>query len=159
MEISPVELVLRVASATVGASEVPAATNTGPYVERLLAGTQTPKGSPWCAAWVTDIGVAALGAAWPVPHTASVQAMADWANAHGCRYTSGARVGDLFVLYFPTLKRYAHVGLVVAVNVDGSIETTEGNTSGAGERDGWLVARKTRRLGRQDRLIRWVDLL
>ena len=45
------------------------------------------------------------------------------------------------------------------LNADGSIVTYEGNTSGAGEREGWMVASKTRTLGRRDRLIRWVELL
>ncbi len=159
MNIEPVDLLLRVASATLGASEVPANTNTGPYVERVLQATHTPKGNPWCAAWVTDVGTHALGEAWPVLRTASVQQMAEWAESKGVRYTAKPRMGDLFCLWFPTLGRYAHVGIVASVNADGSIVTYEGNTSGAGEREGWLVASKTRKLGRRDRLIRWVELL
>jgi hypothetical protein len=159
MEISPVDLVLRVASATLGASEVPPNTNTGPYVERVLAGTHTPKGNPWCAAWVTDVGTHALGERWPVLRTASVQQMAEWAESKGIRYTAKPQIGDLFCLWFPKLNRFAHVGIVAAVQTDGQIVTVEGNTSGAGEREGWMVASKLRKLGRQDRLIRWAALL
>jgi hypothetical protein len=156
--ISEVDMVIRVASATLGASEVPAKSNRGPYVERVLAGTHTPAGKPWCAAWVTDVGTSALGQTWPVPRTASVQAMAEWAESKGVRYVSKPKIGDLFCLWFPELNRYAHVGLVTGL-VGGKIVTVEGNTSGAGERDGWLVASKTRTLGKMDRLIRWVEAL
>ena len=83
----------------------------------------------------------------------------EWAEAKGVRYVAKPQMGDLFALYFPTLNRYAHVGIVASVNPDGSILTYEGNTSGAGEREGWMVASKTRKLGRRDRLIRWVELL
>lgn len=158
--LSEVELVLRVASAALGASEVPANTNAGPFVERVLLGTHTPKGNPWCAAWVSDVGRIALGAAWPVPVTASVAEIAEWAKLKGHRYgPSIAEKGDLFALWVPSLKRYAHVGFVLSVEPDGRIQTLEGNTSGAGERDGWMVASKTRTLGKLDRVIRWVDAL
>ena len=158
--ISPVDLLVRVASATVGASEVPANTNAGPYVERVLARTGTAKGNPWCAAWVTDVGVTALGDAWPIPHTASVQNMAEWAQTQGCRYLAlSPQVGDVFVLWFPALKRYAHTGIVTGVNGKGAVTTVEGNTSGGGSRDGWLVAARTRTLGKMDRLIRWTEVV
>jgi CHAP domain len=157
-----VDMLLRVARATVGASEVPANTNAGPYVERVLKGTGHGKGAPWCAAWVTDVGVQALGDQWPVRKTASVQQMADWAQAAKCRYVAAkapAAVGDLFCLWFPSLKRYAHVGIVTEVAADGkTVKTVEGNTSGAGEREGWLVAERTRTLTSKDRLIRWVQV-
>ena len=159
MDIKPVDLLLRVASATLGASEVPPNTNTGPYVERVLQSTHTPKGNPWCAAWVTDVGTHALGEMWPVKRTASVQEMAEWAESKGVRYTAKPQMGDLFALYFPALGRYAHVGIVASVNPDGSIVTIEGNSNNGGSREGWAVVTKTRKLGRRDRLIRWVELL
>lgn len=157
------EIVLRVASATVGASEVPPNTNRGPYVERLLAGTQTPKGSPWCAAWLYDVGRGALGTRWPAPKTASVADVVAWADASG-RSVADAQRGDVFALYFPALKRHAHTGLIESVNADGTVNTIEANTSGSGSREGWLVARKTRALTlsalkTSDRVIRWSEAL
>ena len=157
------ELVLRVARATVGACEQPPNSNAGPFVERVLRTTGNKAGDPWCAAWVTMIGVTALGEAWPVKKTASVQQMAEWAEKARCRFVaakSPAQVGDLFCLYYPKLKRWAHVGIVTAVEKDGkTIKTVEGNTSGSGSREGWLVAEKTRTLTEADRLIRWVNLV
>ncbi|UOF79577.1 chap domain [Caudoviricetes sp.] len=109
------------------------------------------------------IGVTALGDAWPVKKTASVQQMCEWAEQARCRYVaakSPAQVGDLFCLYYPKLKRWAHVGIITAVEANGkTVRTIEGNTSGSGSREGWLVAEKTRTLTEADRLIRWVGVL
>ena len=163
ISLSPVDLVLKVAAATVGACESPPNTNAGPYVKRVLASTGLPEGHPWCAAWTTDVGVIALGAAWPVLKSASVQQQCEWAAKAQCRYVATktpAKPGDLFCLWYPKLNRWAHIGLVVSVAKDGkTCETLEGNTSGNGSREGWMVARKTRVLGPRDRLIRWVDVL
>lgn len=152
--LSPVELLIKIASASVGACESPPNTNAGPYVERVLARTGTPKGSPWCAAQVTDWGVIALGEAWPVARSAYVPTIAAWADKMHCLHTTPQR-GDLFVLWFEKLQRFAHIGLVTDVRPDGSIATIEGNTSGAGSREGWMVGARVRTLTPQDRVIRW----
>lgn len=157
--LSPVELLLRVSAASVGASEHPPNTNAGPYVERVQKRTGNRKGDAWCASQVTDWGMIALGAAWPVKRTARVQEMVDWAIGRGCLLDGPPVAGDLFVIWFPSLKRYAHVGLVTAVDADGSFSTREGNTSGAGSREGWMVADRTRSLGPKDRVIRWTQAL
>lgn len=166
--MTPVELVLTVARATLGASEVPSGTNAGPFVERCLAVTGNGKGDPWCASFVAMVGQTAFGKRWPVPLTASCLAVSGWAAQARCRLapSEGARVGDLFLLWYGgKLNRHAHIGFVLAVNPDGSIVTIEGNTSKPGDtdparsREGWLVASKTRKLGAKDRLVRWTQLL
>jgi len=164
-----VELVLRVAQATVGAGEYPPSTNRGPYVERVQRRTGNKPPDPWCASYVTDVGVHALGSDWPVVHSASVMAICAWALKHKCRYLVTGNEqgvpqrGDLYALYNVRLKRWAHIGFVL--NVDASnalrVEVIDGNTSKAGvadpslDRDGWLVAQKWRTLTGADRLIRW----
>jgi hypothetical protein len=109
------------------------------------------------------VGVTALGEQWPVLKSASVQQQCEWAAKENVRLVATkvpAEHGDLFALWYPKLNRWAHIGFVVNVAKDGkTIETIEGNTSGAGERDGWMVARKTRVLTSKDRLIRWRNLL
>lgn len=109
------------------------------------------------------IGVTALGDAWPVLKSASVAQQCEWAAKQNVRLVATktpALPGDLFALWYPKLGRWAHIGFVVRVAKDGkTVETLEGNTSGAGERDGWMVARKTRVLTSKDRLIRWRTLL
>lgn len=163
ISLTPVDLVLRVASATVGACESPPHTNAGPYVERVLKRTGLGAGYPWCAAYVTDVGVCALGKDWPVIRSASVVQLCDWAAKANCRYVATktpAKPGDLFCLWYPKLNRWAHVGMVTGVEPDGkTCRTVEGNTSGAGSREGWVVAERTRVLGPRDRLIRWTEAL
>lgn len=168
--LSPVELLLRVSQAAVGAGEQPPNTNRGPYVKRVLARTGLKDGHPWCAAVVTDWGVCALGDAWPVVRSASVVAMAEWAQRAKCRYVPGLvgdgvpQVGDLYVLHYPTLKRFAHVGLVISVN-GLRIGVRDGNTSDphdtdpARQREGWGVFEKMRTLTPADRLLRWREAL
>lgn len=155
LTLDAVDLLLRVSAATVGAQEVGA--NDGAYVRRILKRVGNKPPDPWCAAWVTDVGLCALGEAWPVERTASVARMVEWAKFHDCLLAppTPAQPGDLFCLWFPSLKRHAHVGIVTAVNADGSILTREGNTNAEGGREGWCVAEKTRTLTSRDRLIRW----
>lgn len=161
--MTPVELVLKIASATEGAGENPPNSNSGPFVERCLKVTGLGPGHPWCAAFTTMVGVTALGEQWPVLKSASVQQQAEWAERAKCRLVAvkaPALPGDLFCLWYPKLGRWAHVGFVVSVAKDGkTITSIEGNTSGSGSREGWMVARKTRVLTTKDRLIRWTEVI
>lgn len=167
------ELVLRVAAGAVGAGEHPPNSNAGPYVERVQRSTGNRPPDPWCASWVSLIGRTALGRSWPVPNTAGVMVIADWAKRVGCRYLvtgSGQGVpkaGDLYLLWNARRNRWAHVGFIVRV-VDPAanplrVLVRDGNTTWAGaanpelDRDGWLVAEKMRTLTANDRLVRWVE--
>lgn len=166
------DLVLRVASATVGAGEHPPNSNAGPYVERVQRRTGNRPPDPWCASYVTDIGMHALGDAWPVARTASVVAMCTWAERERCRFlVTGTnrgvpQPGDIYALWNVRLNRWAHVGFVVQRDERNPLRVLvrDGNTSMAGvadpalDRDGWLVAEKWRTLTSRDRLIRWVDV-
>lgn len=156
--IAPADLVLRVASGSIGASEVPANTNAGPYVELCQQVTGNKKGDPWCASWVARMGVRALGALWPLPLTGGCQALHDWAHAKAALVAAPA-IGDVFLVWHAELGRFGHTGFVVRVSADGSCVTYEGNTSGGGSREGWLVAERTRRFTAQDRFIRWAPLV
>lgn len=148
------DLLLKVAAATEGATENPTNSNAGPYVERVLERTGLGKGLPWCAAWVADVGVIALGDRWPLPKTASCAMLGEAAAKAGILHDK-PEVGDVFLLYYSSLGRFAHTGIVTAVNADGTIGTLEGNTNDGGSRDGWGVFRRTRRVGSRDRFIRW----
>lgn len=158
IEVSSVDLVLRVAAATEGASEVPANTNSGPFVEPTLRLVGLKKGDPWCAAWLYRIGATALPGLWPLPATGGCAALDEFAVAHHVRMTKPER-GDAFLIYHASLKRMGHVGLVLSVNADGSAETISGNTSGAGSREGWIVGKRTWHFAAEDRFIRWANLL
>lgn len=147
----PQELVLRVAAATVGASEV-GGPNAGPYVERVLELTGLGKGSPWCAAHVAAVGVAALGKDWPVPRTASCYQLGEWGKQKKVLREKPAP-GAIFLMHFPTLKRFGHTGFCTEAG------TNEGNTNAGGSREGWLVAERTRTWGPRDRFIYWWEAM
>ncbi|MCC7196365.1 MAG: hypothetical protein IT356_12500 [Gemmatimonadaceae bacterium] len=134
--------------------EEPVGSNAGQAVEAMLKLTGLGKGQPWCAAFLALVGDAALGARWPLPLTASCVALGTFATAKGCLLTTPA-VGDVFLLWYPKLNRFAHTGLVTG----DAGQTIEGNTSGGGSREGWGVFERTRTWDARTRFIRWRDLV
>lgn len=155
LSLSPVDLVLRVARGAIGAGEV-GGPNAGPFVERCQRVTGNKPPDPWCASFVAEVGTVALPGLWPVPLSGSCAALGHWAETRGILKTE-PQAGDIFLLYFPSLGRFAHTGFI---EVPGDVSTTvDGNTNDAGSREGWLVARKSRRFGAHDRFIRWTEAL
>jgi len=149
--------VLAEAKRYLGVTEHPPGSNRGVEVDYwvLECGLDPVGAYPWCAAWVGQMGRQALGTAWPCPRTASVQQLVLWAKSQPGRWQNAPAVGDLFVLWNTALKRYAHVGFVVAIHGT-QVTTYEGNTSGGGSREGWGVFERTRPSGGSDiHFIRW----
>ena len=109
--------------------------NDGKEVEAYLAYVGLKKGNPWCAAFVSWV----FGKnGHTVPRTA-------WSTAlfPKNRSVNTVEPAHVFGIYFPKLKRIAHVGLVE--KVEGSwIITIEGNTNLTGSREGDGVYRKLR---------------
>jgi hypothetical protein len=147
--------VLEVARQEVGVTEEPPGTNAGPRVEEYLATVGLKKGNPWCAAFVCWVGHAAVGDdAWMPPNTGGCAALGDWAKREGVRMLK-PKIGDIFLLYFPKLKRFAHTGFVAGPpDESGKWATVEGNTSGGGSREGWGTFEHRRLFGPSDRFIR-----
>lgn len=139
--------------------EAPPGSNRGVEVDYWIkeCGLDPAGKFAWCAAFVGAVGRQALGHLWPCPRTASVAVLAKWA-AEGNYIELSAGLGDLFVVWHPELKRFAHVGIVTAVNA-GTMSTIEGNTSGGGSREGWGVFARQRTLKAEDRCIRWIRAL
>jgi hypothetical protein len=159
MIIAPIDLLLRVSAKSIGACEVPANTNAGPYVERVLKRVGLKKGDPWCAAEVADTGYLAFGEHWPLPLTGGCQVLYEFAAGHGLIAKTPSR-GDVFLIWHAELRRFAHTGLIVSVPTTGGPCTThEGNTSGGGSREGWLKAERQRHFAPEDRFIQWTSLL
>ncbi len=138
------------ARATRFVREEPKGSNGGQGVEAMLAGVGLPKGQPWCAAAVAWWGVAALGARWPLPKTGGCAVLGDAAAAKGW-LVAQPEVGDVFLIWFDSLKRFGHTGLVTDAG------TIEGNAAGGGDatREGWGVFEKVRHWRPEDRFIRW----
>lgn len=157
------EKTLQLASVYVGAAEV--GTNAGRLVERWQGDGKIRKGDPWCAAYVNGIAHDAadiLGVVSPlesVPLQGYVQSYFEHFQRLGYIVSPEAALpGDLFVLWYPHLRRYGHVGFVGPDGVDVRAKryaTVEGNTNRDGSREGDGVYAKRRILGRHVQFIRW----
>ena len=145
--------VLGVAESQLGTVEEPPNTNRGPKVEEYQRAAHLKPGDPWCAAFVAWVGKQVLQSAWPIPAYGGCASLGDWAKKHGHLQTT-AQVGDVFLLYYPKLKRFAHTGFIVGVANGAAFRTIEGNTSGGGSREGWGVFARMRTFGPRDRFIR-----
>lgn len=121
--------VLTAALTQVGASEQPPGSNDGPQIatyRTAVAGAQA--GEPWCAyfaSWAAQQAGTPLG--FDGEGLGSVAQITSWAQQTG-RYLPAGSVpqpGDLILF------GDQHVGIVQAVNADGSIDTVEGNYDNA----------------------------
>ena len=109
--------------------------NDGERVEAYLASVKLQKGQPWCAAFIS----------WVFKQGAYTQPRTGWSPAlFNTRVnTKLVQAGNVFGIWFPSLKRIAHVGLVEKREGDWLI-SIEGNTNVAGSREGDGVYRKRR---------------
>lgn len=103
--------------------------NHGLVVASYLAYTHLKEGNPWCAAFVSWVYAKA---GYPVPKTA-------WSPAlfPASKKVKEPKSGDVFGIYYTSLKRIAHCGLVEKTQHNWII-SIEGNTntSGGGNGDG-----------------------
>jgi hypothetical protein len=111
--------------------------NDGLAVEKYLKYVNLSKGHPWCAAFLSWVygqqGFKVPKSAWsPALFPAS-------------RLTLKPLPGDVMGIYFPELKRIAHVGLVESMHSDW-VYTIEGNTNVSGSLEGDGVYRRMRHL-------------
>lgn len=120
--------------------------------EKLWADTNYPDGwedrAPYCAAFMCHVVAEAGRRGSRVqarPTTASVSEFRTWARSHGFM-VSKPKPGDQFTLLPGGT---SHIGLVESVAGD-TIHTLEGNTDGAGSREGDGFWRKTRLISRCD---------
>lgn len=157
--------------------------NHGQVVEACLKHTGVAAGNPWCAAlqsfagyralWQFDPVTLARQSYWPLRASAGCQDLYEQAVAKGIVHDTPER-GDLVVIWYPSMQRFAHIGACVAPSSDDRWFTLEGNTlADAGdpahptqagtehqdEREGWGAFPKRRRFGAHDRFLRWKDLL
>lgn len=143
--------------------------NRGPEVERWQREAGIRPGDPWCAAFVNACARQAADALFvlspleSVPLQGYVQSYFEHFAAQGCIVSPQyALPGDLFVIYYPHLKRYGHIGFVGWDGVDlkrKRYDTCEGNSNDAGSREGDAVVRKSRVLGRHVRFLRWTRVV
>lgn len=142
--------------------EEPKNSNRGQAVEAFLARVGLKPGDPWCAAAVSYIGDTLYGERWPLPMTGGCATLGDAAKRLKVLHQT-PEAGDVFLVYFPKLRRLAHTGFVLEVQSEKNGATTcrtwEGNTNDGGSRDGYGMFERTRTFGPNDRFIRWRDAL
>ncbi len=134
--LSKREAILQVAESQLGAREA-TGKNDGVAVESYLHYTGNNNGDPWCASFVSWV----YGkAGYETPRTA-------WSPGlfPVSKRVSVPQPADVFGIYFASLKRIAHCGIVKTQR--GSwIITIEGNTNTAGSREGDGVYTKYRHI-------------
>ena len=138
--------------------------NHGQAVEIFLKFVWLKAGQPWCAAFVSYVGWygcynhVTKKSTWPVPRTGGCAVLGDYAKQHALLERT-PEVGDVFLIWFPALNRFAHTGFITQVHPDGSCTTLEGNTNTDGSRNGWGVFERTRTFKSADRFVRWTKVL
>ena len=120
--------------------------NDGPVVDEILASVNL-EGSkaPWCAAFIVWVGDKAFGATLLNPYPRSAWSPTFLAKPTWDRQRKGTplKPADVFGIWFNSMGRVAHVGLVEKNEGDWLV-TIEGNTNGGGSRDGDGVYRRRR---------------
>jgi len=148
--------------------------NRGEAVDEFIRGIGLdPAGRfPWCMAYVYHVVRQAV-ATNPLPKTGSVQAAVEWAKGAGVLRPEPAP-GTLAVFWHPELKRFGHIGFVIAPvlarrkNVigpqtgapTGKWATVEGNTSDPSRpptREGWGCFERERTFTPSTQFIYWQE--
>lgn len=153
----PIAAVVAEALSYLGTEEQPRGSNRSTRIDYWLTESGVPVANPWCMAWLWNVGRQALGAANPLPRTALVQTCYEWARDGGLEYAT-PEVGDLYVRWYPSLNRYAHVGLVIERDGD-HVQTLDGNTTDGGSREGYGVLKRRVAVVQGIRFLRWVEAL
>ena len=151
---SVAEKMVRLAREEIGVSEVDGS-NCGPRVDEYKAATwlDADKGWPWCAAficWLVREAIEREDVKFKRPRTAGAWDFENWAKQQS---TNGVelrkptnediKAGDIVVFTF------SHIGLAVKdADSSGYVVTIEGNTNGAGSREGGSVLEKKRHVSK-----------
>ena len=151
---SVTEKMVSLAREEIGVSEVDGS-NCGPRVDEYKAATwlDADKGWPWCAAficWLVREAIEGEDTRFKRPRTAGAWDFENWAKQES---TNGVelrkptnediKAGDIVVFTF------SHIGLAVKdADSSGYVVTIEGNTNGAGSREGGSVLEKKRHVSK-----------
>lgn len=145
------ERIVSVAASQVGVRE--SKTNGGPQIAEYQMATWLPVGAwPWCAAfvcWVVREAVGNEDVTFKRPRTAGAWDFERWCreqdNSVRLRksHAGDIKAGDIIVFTF------SHIGIATgAPDKNGNVPTIEGNTNGAGSREGDGVYSKTRHISK-----------
>lgn len=118
--------------------------NRGPEVDNYLRTVNCPIENPWCAAFVGANlfwqDVKNPKSAWAPDYAAEKDII--WKEKIKIKDTP--KTGDVTTYYYSNIGRIGHAGFFEKIDKDGYFITIEGNTNGAGSREGDGVYRKKR---------------
>ncbi len=137
-------LTLKIAQSQLGVQEVPKNSNAGAAVESYLKSVGLGKGYAWCMAyvyWSAKEAAKQLGTTSPLIKTAGV--LRQWNEVNPKMKFKSPKEGDIFIMDYG--KGLGHTGFVEKVLPNGVLKTIEGNTNDDGSREGYEVARRTRK--------------
>jgi hypothetical protein len=151
------EAIVEIAKKEIGVTEINGS-NCGPRVNEYKAATWLPanKGWPWCAAFVcwcvrealTMTGIKETKT-FKRPRTAGAWDFENWSkdqdNSTNTKkpHRGDIQSGDIVIFTF------SHIGIATsAPDKNGNVRTVEGNTDGAGSREGGAVLAKTRHISK-----------
>jgi surface antigen len=133
---------LGVAETQIGKHEDPKGSNWGHPVQDYLLSVGITFPAAWCMAFVywcfKQVG---NDQSYRNPLYKTGGVMVQWSVSAKYR-VKDPQPGDVFIMSFDGGK--GHTGFVESVSKD-TITTVEGNTDGDGGREGWIVARRTRK--------------
>lgn len=145
---------LQIAINELGKEETPRGSNWGPHVQKYLKSVGITFPASWCMAfvyWCVEEAKARVpdgtgGLRNPLVRTGGV--LKQWNDIEKqfkqpkCKFTKPLP-GDIFIMDYG--KGFGHTGFVERVEGD-RIHTIEGNTNDEGDREGYEVARRIRRI-------------
>lgn len=128
--------------------------NDGVQVEKYLKSVNLGKGYAWCAAFVKwcfdQAGIKTTITAWsPSAHNSKNVIY------YKSKFYKEPQSGDVFTIYYPSLKRIGHTGFYHKKINDKIYSTVEGNTNSAGSREGDGVYMKYRSFNATNSITRW----
>lgn len=131
--------------------------NRSPEIDSMNIAVGAPLGSSWCASYVS----------WVYNHFNIINPNSAWSPNFGLKNdciwqykqlnTVKLKPGDCVTFYYSNLGRIGHVGIITNV-YDDYVITVEGNTNGAGSREGSGVFKKKRSLDNIYRVTRYTKI-
>lgn len=135
--------VIDIATAEIGVYE-DIGPNDGHRIREYRAVSDFNHPVPWCAIFVMWVYDQAEIPNTITPWTPSVTPKSKTIYTRGRSDNKTPQPGDAFTIYYASLKREGHTGLIEQWPSGDFCITIEGNTNGAGSREGEEVARKRR---------------
>lgn len=144
----------QVYTSQIGVTEKPRGSNSGNEVNKYLRSVHINYPAPWCAAfvhWCLD-SAGIYNTITAYSPTAQNNNNLVYYNH---RLLKTLLPGDVFTIYFPSLKRIAHTGFANHQINNSIIETVEGNSNDGGSREGYGVFKRKRSLHTLYSISRW----